>query len=897
MQPRPEKSGQLTVLDIPVRIRPEPGAALRGKCPGSPVPRGSYLSVTAMIPLEGSRTIRIFFIRVRCFLLLAESVPGRQITILPGESISNHTAGYRRWIISGEGILITEENNGLSLGKGSALSRDPVYPALGVTCGLAAALMGILGLVGLVFGIQVLTSVFPGLKPIALSASLAWIILGFVLAARALRPWDGVMQRAASAVVLLIAVVCALELPLNLAGTHFMAETFLIRTGDVIFPVPSTPISPLAVILILLSFGALFLMLVSSRFPARERVVLNAVGLLGSVVTLVSFTILLSHLYGKPFLYGSVLIPIALTSALAGLFAGAGLIFTAGPESFPLSIVSGTSIRARLLQVLLPLIVAIIFIQNFLDHILAGFPFVENTILVTILLVVFVIIAGFLVGKISGAFSRNLEREQRERKKAEDAEKEARAYLGNLVSYANAPIITWDPEYRITEFNHAFEVLTGLPRQDVMGKNLHILFPEESCEKSMALIRSTSAGERWEVVEIPIRHISGETRIVLWNSANVSGPDGNLAATVAQGMDITDRKAAEEALRQKSTDLEAAFEEITATEEELRANYGEMARNQQSLRASELRLRSFYDSGLFGVIFWTMDGKITDANDAFLSMTGYSREDLEAGRVDWAAMTPPELRYLDEISVEELRSSGINRVPFEKEYIRKDGTRFPVMIAGAMTDEQRFNGVAFVLDVSERKTAEARFAAAQQQYLELFENVSVGLLRSTPGPAGKIIEANPATIRIFEADSKEQFLAARPGDLYFDPDQRRRVSDEILAHGFIRGMEVRYKSLKGRPFWGRISATMKHSGDGSEYFDNSIEDITERRLAEEALRESEERLLLALGVSQMGTWDLDLVSHTAHRTLRHDQIFGYADLLPEWTYEMFLGHVLPEDRS
>ena len=131
----------------------------------------------------------------------------------------------------------------------------------------------------------------------------------------------------------------------------------------------------------------------------------------------------------------------------------------------------------------------------------------------------------------------------------------------------------------------------------------------------------------------------------------------------------------------------------------------EVKLRETALRRSELRLRRFYESGLLGVIYWNMNGEITDANDKFLEMVGYTREDLQAGRIDWLNMTPPEHRHLDEASVKELRTNGVNAVPFEKEYIRKDGTRVSVIVAGAMLDEARFEGVAFALDITDRTQA------------------------------------------------------------------------------------------------------------------------------------------------------------------------------------------------
>ena len=148
------------------------------------------------------------------------------------------------------------------------------------------------------------------------------------------------------------------------------------------------------------------------------------------------------------------------------------------------------------------------------------------------------------------------------RKKIEDALRDTSQYLENLIRYANAPIIVWDTRFRILRFNHAFEFLTGMQANGVIGEPLEILFPEQSRKNSLDLIRKTTGkGERWESVEIPIRHTSGAVKIVLWNSANIYGTDGvTIISTIAQGQDITRRTIAEKSLQESVSLLSAALD-------------------------------------------------------------------------------------------------------------------------------------------------------------------------------------------------------------------------------------------------------------------------------------------------------------------------------------------------
>ena len=151
------------------------------------------------------------------------------------------------------------------------------------------------------------------------------------------------------------------------------------------------------------------------------------------------------------------------------------------------------------------------------------------------------------------------------RLRAEEGLRETRDYLENLIDSANAPIIVWDPSFRITRFNHAFERLTGIRTAEALGEPLSILFPESSRDVSLDHIRRAMTGELWDAVEIPILNADGAIRTVLWNSANIYAKnEATIIATIAQGQDITDRKLAEDELKKARDELETKVLERTA---------------------------------------------------------------------------------------------------------------------------------------------------------------------------------------------------------------------------------------------------------------------------------------------------------------------------------------------
>lgn len=228
-----------------------------------------------------------------------------------------------------------------------------------------------------------------------------------------------------------------------------------------------------------------------------------------------------------------------------------------------------------------------------------------------------------------------------------------------------------DTERRYVYVNEALAAINGVPQNQHIGRTLSEVLPEwasqlepifqELITTKQPLLNQEINGETYP---------SGVYRYGLVSYYPVSLPDGKLLGVGITGVDITAVKKAEQALRE-----------------------------------SEAKFRSVVESNMIGIGFWEGDGRITDANEALLKMLGYSRQELVDKKLDWRNLTPVEYRRLDEQALAQFLDSSFC-IPFEKEYIRKDGTRFPVLIGGSRHEGTLERGAFFVIDITERKQAE-----------------------------------------------------------------------------------------------------------------------------------------------------------------------------------------------
>ncbi|MBR1279840.1 ATP-binding protein [Bradyrhizobium sp. AUGA SZCCT0283] len=270
------------------------------------------------------------------------------------------------------------------------------------------------------------------------------------------------------------------------------------------------------------------------------------------------------------------------------------------------------------------------------------------------------------------------------------------------------------------------------------------------------------------------------------------------------------------------------------------------------LLARDKKIRRLVDANIVGIIIWEVEGRILEANDAFLRMVGYDREDLTAGRLHRTMLTPPEWRDRDARIVAELRRTGTAQ-PFEKEYLRKDGSRVPVLIAGAMFEEGTSQGVGFVLDLTERRRAEEALRQSEERFRTLVQ-FSFDVYWETDAQHRFIHQEFAESLADAPATGSE-IGKTRWEVPYLEPDEEawQKHRETLDAHLPFRDFELarpapdgskRYVSVSGLPVFDQTGRFVGYRGVGRH--------ITERRRAEEALRAMQAELAHANRVTAMG---------------------------------------------
>ncbi|HEY4579453.1 MAG TPA: PAS domain S-box protein, partial [Candidatus Acidoferrales bacterium] len=248
------------------------------------------------------------------------------------------------------------------------------------------------------------------------------------------------------------------------------------------------------------------------------------------------------------------------------------------------------------------------------------------------------------------------------------AEQAARQ-LSAIVTSSDDAIIGKTLDGTIVSWNAGAERMYGYSADEMLGRPISSLVPPELAAETPDILERVQRGERVEHLETVRVRKDGRRIDVSLTISPIRDPEGMVTGASAIARDISERKRAEEALRDR-----------------------------------DARIRRLMDANIIGIFIGDLSGHISEANDAFLKISGYSRDEVLAGKFRWTDITPPEYRTADKHACEELKKTG-RCTPYEKEYIRKDGSLIPVLSACAMFEGSQEEGVSFVLDLTQRKQA------------------------------------------------------------------------------------------------------------------------------------------------------------------------------------------------
>ncbi|MEG5065172.1 PAS domain S-box protein [Microcoleus sp. B3-A4] len=398
----------------------------------------------------------------------------------------------------------------------------------------------------------------------------------------------------------------------------------------------------------------------------------------------------------------------------------------------------------------------------------------------------------------------------------------------------------------------AVEDYAPLIPNEIFHLDGHLYAPQE-----YPLVRSLKTGEVVTNEEIEIHRNDGSRIFINVNSAPILDNQGQIVAAVVVFQDVSERQ-----------------------------------RIEQALRESESRLRGLLEANLIGIIIGDFQGNILEVNDAWLATLGYTREEVLSGEVNFLEITPLEFRHLDEQAKAQMKQVG-RHAPFEKEYIRKDGRRVPVLIGTAYLGGAKNLGVGFLIDLTERKRLELELQQREEQFKMVAENAPDIITRIDSEFRHLYVSPSVEKATGIPAD---RFIGKTNAELGM-PEDNYRVWQESLQQVFETGseqaIEFNFPTSYGIR-WYQSHIVPEFAPDGSvETVLGITRDVTDYKQVEQALRESEERLRLSLTAAQMFVWDMDLQSNRVVCSANALDVWG----LYEGTGEEFVALIHPDDRQ
>jgi diguanylate cyclase (GGDEF)-like protein/PAS domain S-box-containing protein len=388
------------------------------------------------------------------------------------------------------------------------------------------------------------------------------------------------------------------------------------------------------------------------------------------------------------------------------------------------------------------------------------------------------------------------------------------------------PQVVWSslPDGYHDYFNKQWYDFTGISEGSADREGWSKVYHPEDRERAWKTWKhSLATGEPFEI-QYRLRHHSGQYRWMLGRALPIRNEAGDIERWMGTYTDIHEQKLAEEA-RVKT----------------------------------ESKLKKIVESDIIGIFEYRLDGTLTQVNDHFLEMIGYTRQDFERHGLDWRELTPPEWEKADRYAGKKLRSSGVMK-PYEKEFIRKDGSRVPVWIGSANLDGSQDEGIAYILDISILKKVQLEVQESEIRFRTLVQNIPQ--LAWMAHSDGSIYWYNNRWFEYTGTTMEEMkgwgWTRVQHPD-YVEAVKARYYQHIVEEHSEwedtfpLRGADGNY-----RWFLSRAVPIRDQNGEIISWFGTNT-DITYQRQAEDAVRLSEEKFRATFEYAPVGIaeWTVD----------------------------------------
>ncbi|MEG3892861.1 PAS domain S-box protein [Microcoleus sp. Z1_A1] len=443
-----------------------------------------------------------------------------------------------------------------------------------------------------------------------------------------------------------------------------------------------------------------------------------------------------------------------------------------------------------------------------------------------------------------------------DRKQIEAQLAESEAKFRRLVEGANDLIWSCEPDGMLTYLSPQFKTMFGWDESEWIGKPFIYLVHLDDRPLVVTDYReNVKLGKKSSDYEFRHRHRDGNYVWVRSSARPVINAEGELISIQGIISDIRDRKQAE------------------------------LARE-----SSEIRFRRVFESSVSGMMFADFHGNIIDANDRFLQMIGYTREELNAGMIHWDAMTPPEYAQADVVAMERLMQDGAID-SLEKEYYRKDGSRISVLIGSALLPGSEDQTICVLVDISDRKQAQKALQESQQFLQTVLDTIPLSVFWKNRESV--FLGCNQQFAKTLGLPSTTESIGKRDLDICqkeVEANEYCAMDRRLIETGeAILGIEETLTLPNGKPiFLETHKAPLRDCSGNIIGLVGTFQDITHRKEAELRLQQQakQERLLGAITKRMRSSLNLDEILNSTveeiHQLLQSDRTLVYR-VFPEGT--------------